>query len=78
MTSSPNLKTLVARVENWNAKYPVGTTVIRYRLINPLRDGEPTKTRSGAWVMGEHSAMVMVEGVAGGVLLESVMPVERI
>jgi hypothetical protein len=45
---------------------------MRYRLIDPLDDGTETKTRSEAWVMGGHSVMVMVEGVAGGVLLESV------
>ncbi|MFT4177007.1 MAG: hypothetical protein QM627_10165 [Luteolibacter sp.] len=46
----------------------------RYKLINPLSEGTETKTRSEAWVMGGHSVMVMVEGVSGGVLLESVKP----
>lgn len=59
-------------VDKWNAKYPIGTRVTRYKLINPLREPSETKTRSEAWVMGGHSAMVMVEGVAGGVLVESV------
>ena len=47
---------------------------MRYKLIHPKREGSLTKTRSQAWVMGGHSAMVMVDGVAGGVLLESVKP----
>lgn len=47
---------------------------MRYKLIAPLREGTETKTRSEAWVMGGHSVMVMVEGVPGGVLLESVKP----
>lgn len=47
---------------------------MRYKLIAPLREGTETKTRSEAWVMGGHSVMVMVEGVSGGVLLESVKP----
>ncbi len=61
-------------VEKWNAERPIGTPVMRYKLIAPLSEGNETKTRSHAWVMGGHSAMVMVEGVAGGVLLESVVP----
>lgn len=59
----------------WNAEYPVGTPVIRYKLIKPLREPELTKTREKAWLMGGHTAMVMVDGVAGGVVLESVAPV---
>lgn len=59
----------------WNAKHPVGTPVTRYKLIKPLREPQTTKTRSEAWVMGGHSAMVMVEGVSGGVLVESVVPI---
>lgn len=46
----------------------------RYALINPLREPKETKTRSEAWLMGGHTAMVMVEGVAGGVMVESVKP----
>ena len=61
-------------VNDWNAQHPVGTRVTRYKLINPLREPTATATRSAAWVMGGHSAMVMVMGVAGGVALESVVP----
>jgi hypothetical protein len=60
----------------WNAKHPVGTPVTRYKIIDPLEDGKDTKTRSEAWVMGGHSVMVMVEGVSGGVCLESVVPIK--
>ncbi len=45
-----------------------------YKFIEPLREGNETKTRSEAFIMGGHSAMVMVDGVAGGVCLESVKP----
>ncbi len=69
---SPEL--LQTMVDDWNAKYPVGTPVTRYKLINPLEEPGETKTRSAAWVMSGHSAMVMVEGVSGGVILESVVP----
>lgn len=61
-------------VDDWNARYPVGTPVIRYALVSPLRFPSEKYTRSAAWLMGGHSAMIMVEGVAGGVMLESVVP----
>jgi hypothetical protein len=61
--------------DDWNAKHAVGTPVTRYKLINPLREPQETKTRSEAWVMGGHTAMVMVDGVAGGVMVESVKPI---
>lgn len=60
--------------DDWNAKHPVGTPVTRYKLIRPLAEPQDTKTRSVAWVIGGHSAVVMVEGVAGGVIVESVVP----
>lgn len=62
-------------VTDWNANYPVGTPVTRYKLIKPLREPQETRTRSAAWLMGGHTAMVMVEGVAGGVMVESVKPI---
>ena len=70
----PTAKQLEASVNGWNAAYHIGTPVTRYKLIQPLREPVVTKTRSAAWVMGGHSAMVMVEVVSGGVLLESVKP----
>ena len=70
----PNPEKLAAQAAQWNLSHPVGTPVMRYKLIAPLREGTETKTRSEAWVMGGHSVMVMVEGVSGGVLLESVKP----
>lgn len=63
-------------VDDWNAAYPIGTPVTRYKLINPLAEPQETKTRSAAWLMSGHSAMVMVEGISGGVLVESVVPRE--
>jgi hypothetical protein len=71
----PTQKELAAQASQWNLSYPIGTPVMRYKLINPLREGTETKTRSEAWVMGGHSVMIMVEGVSGGVLLESVIPI---
>jgi len=48
------LERLTARAEEWNKLYPVGTPVMSYKLINPLAEGNETKTRSLAWVMGDH------------------------
>lgn len=73
----PSIKNLEAAAAKWNAAHPIGTLVTRYKLIDPLREGTETKTRSEAWVMGGHSVMVMVEGVPGGVLLESVVPINE-
>jgi hypothetical protein len=36
-----------------------------------------TKTRSEAWVMGEHTPVVMVEGIAGGYALDRVTPMPK-
>jgi hypothetical protein len=70
----PNPEKLAAQAAQWNLSHPIGTPVMRYKLIAPLREGNETKTRSEAWVMGGHSVIVMVEGVSGGVSLESVRP----
>ena len=59
----------------WNASYPIGTPVTRYKLISPLREPVATKTRSEAWLMGGHTAMIKVDGVAGAVTVESLVPI---
>lgn len=77
LTPMPNPRTieqLIEAVDDFNTEHPVGTAVTRYKLINPLREPEETVTRSQAWVMGGHSAVVLVAGVSGAVLLESVVP----
>jgi hypothetical protein len=68
------LDALQRRVESWNDVYPVGTPVTRYKLIHPLAEPVETKTRTAAEVLSGHSAVVWVEGHAGCVLLESVVP----
>lgn len=67
----PNPKAQQKHVDDWNAKHPIGTLVTRYKLVEPLREPQETKTRSEAWLMGGHTAMVLVEGVSGGVMVES-------
>lgn len=70
----PNPKTLHEIADRWNADHRVGTPVIHYKLIDPLKQGQETKTDSVAWVMGGHSVMVMLIGISGGVPLGSVFP----
>lgn len=53
----------------WNVENPVGTEVI---VTRDNGDELRTKTRSEAWVLSEHTAVVMVEGIAGGYLLSRV------
>jgi hypothetical protein len=69
--NKPTIEQLERRRDEWNRANPPGTPVTRYKLINPLREPMETKTRSEAWVIGNHSVVVLVEGVSGGVLLES-------
>lgn len=63
---------LAKEAEEWNRLYPSGTPVEVTRDNGSILT---TKTRSEAWVMGEHSCVVMVDGISGGYLLERVRPV---
>lgn len=68
----PSPKYEQKRVDDWNSSHPVGTEVVRYKRINPRREpAGRTKTRSEAWLMGGHTAVVMVDGIAGGVPLDA-------
>ncbi len=60
-------------VDLFNKSFPIGTPVTRYKAINPLREPIPTKTRSKAWLLGGHTAVVKVDGIAGGVTIESLI-----
>lgn len=64
-----SLEELNRQVEAWNAKYAPGIAV------EVKRDNGTTfrtTTQSEAWVMGGHSAMIRVEGINGGYLLQRV------
>jgi len=74
----PNPEKLALQAAQWNLTHPAGTPVMRYKLIEPLREGCETKTRSEAWVMAGHCVMVLVDGVIGGVLLDSVKPLKSV
>lgn len=64
----------------WNAKYPLGTPVLRWRTYSPEggRGGEPveTRTRTEAWVLGHGKPVVSVVGHHGaGVPLDLLQPI---
>jgi hypothetical protein len=63
------------RVEGWNQHYPVGTPV---RFWTGCKEGEGrvSRTRSEAFLLGGHTACVMVEGHSSGVALTHVEPLE--
>jgi hypothetical protein len=62
-------------VEEWNAAYPIGTPVV-YQSVqgDRAKDNKQTATRSAAWVLGGHTPVVMVNGIAGGVAISHCYP----
>jgi len=67
-----------AKVDAWNQNCPQGTSVIRYEFMNPRRGPKPqTKTRSAAWLLGGHTAVAQVIGVAGCLALDCLEVVKR-
>jgi hypothetical protein len=68
-----NRKLQQAKCDDFNAKYPLGTSV---DLLLDNRDVLRTVTRSGAQVLEGHSAVIWLRGVAGCYLLSRVTPVE--
>lgn len=56
---------------SWNAAHPVGTRVRYWPIYPPIESVPPvdTVTRSEAWALGDGSAVVCVDGMAGGVHL---------
>ncbi|HGO6128480.1 TPA: hypothetical protein ACK3RK_007065 [Burkholderia cepacia] len=60
-------------VTDWNRQHGVGAFVKYHRIIGE-GEGVATKTRSEAWVLSGHTAVVMVEGVSGCVALDAITP----
>lgn len=56
-------------VQAWNDKYPVGQQV---EVRKDLGEIEQTRTRSEAWVLSGHTAVIMLEGISGAYLLNRV------
>ncbi|HUV44286.1 MAG TPA: hypothetical protein VMW13_05590 [Dehalococcoidales bacterium] len=59
------------RVDDWNDKYPPGTLV---HLVNDDQQVEHTRTRTPAWLLGDGTPVVSVEGRAGGYMLDRITP----
>lgn len=78
MATCPKPKTptqLDAECARFNSRHPVGTEVL---YLSTLTDqtGKRTKTRGEAFVLGSHTAAVMLEGVSGAVALSHVKTLE--
>ena len=58
------------QVENWNLKYPVGTSV---RLTKDSGEVIETHTRSAAEISSSGHAVIWLEGVSGFYLLSRVV-----
>lgn len=58
-------------VDNWNAKHPVGTEV---RVMRDFGGPVFTKTRSEAWMLGGHTAVIMLEDISGAYSLDRCKP----
>lgn len=71
-----SLARLIREVDQFNAAVPPGTPVLYWPGARE-GEGRESVTRSAAWLMGEHTPVVKVEGYAGGIALTHVMPVPR-
>jgi hypothetical protein len=68
---APALEDLRLAAAVWNSAHPVGTPVT-VRLDNGRTHA--TKTRSRAAIIGDHSAVIWLEGMSGCYALERVTP----
>lgn len=57
--------------EEWNAQYPVGTSVI---VVKDLGEHVETTTRSAAFVCNAGYAVIFCNGIRGYYLLDRVAP----
>lgn len=75
MDMDTRTKKVIASVEAWNKKYPVGTKV---SVLRDKGESKITVTRSEAWMLGSnsqhpgHTAVIKVDGISGGYLLRRV------
>lgn len=69
---APPFFALERQVDEWNAQHEIGTTVIvRRDSGQEVR----TETRSQAWVLSGHTAVIMLNGISGCYSLDRVRPV---
>lgn len=69
MTRKPNIRKLTQEVAAFNDAVKPGDDVI---VIKDDGRRVQTRTRSEAWILGGHTAVVLLEGISGGYLLERV------
>ena len=65
----PNPAKAEKAVREWNEKYPANTNVEVTRDDGSITE---TYTLSAAWVLGGHSAVVLLNGISGCYALERV------
>lgn len=61
-----------ALLDQFNTVCPIGTPVL-YWPGALEGEGRKSRTRSAAWMLGDHTPVVMVEGYAGGIAITHVM-----
>jgi hypothetical protein len=62
------------QVDRWNELHPVGTAVTVKKDSGAIVEAETT---SEAYVLGGHSAVILVTGISGSYLLERVTPAPK-
>lgn len=67
----PSPDELQQQVDSWNAMVPVGTPVNVRMDDGSIRQ---LKTTSKAWLMGGHSAVILLDGIYGGFSLARCAP----
>ena len=70
----PTAEQLEERCQQWNAAYPIGTVVEYHSVIGAYRH-IVTTTKSAATVLSGHTAVCFVDGIAGCVALDALVPV---
>lgn len=63
-------RNLQRRVDEWNARHPIGTSVRYWPLVSEPDNYTDTVTRSVAEVLSGHTAVVWLAGKAGCVALD--------
>ena len=59
---------VAAEVAEFNDRVPVGASVAYWPGFR-IGEGVPSTTRSRAWLLGDHTPVVMVEGYGGAIAL---------
>ena len=65
---------VAGEVAQFNDLVPVGSPVLYWPGVR-AGEGVASATRSRAWLLGDHTPVVMVEGYSGGIALTHVCPI---